>query len=313
MRLQPLDAAFGVDRTAVERLFGDFVARSPAADDPEWNEDMRRRRRKILKRALRRILLGWLPDTKRTEQIVREEYTGAWQSIDFATYATGAPRDDYTPWEWDGKRLLASDVGATRVRQLLLIRVIERLQPRRVLEVGCGNGINLVLLACRFPDIEFSGVELTEAGHRAATEFQRRPALPEPLQRYAPEPLADPAGFRRISFLQGNAMALPFADGAFDLVYSTLALEQMEQIRDRALAEMARVTRRHTLMVEPFADVNRSLWPRLNVLRRNYFRGAIADLPRHGLRPLAASRDFPQEAFLKVCAVLAEKSPGGRP
>jgi hypothetical protein len=34
-----------------------------------------------------------------------------------------------------------------------------------------------------------------------------------------------------------SAAALPFADRAFDLVYSSLALEQMEEIRDRALGE----------------------------------------------------------------------------
>jgi hypothetical protein len=60
-------------------------------------------------------------------------------------------------------------------------------------------------------------------------------------------------------------------------------------------------------MIEPFADVNRPIWARLNVMRRNYFRGRIGDLTAHGLTPLAATQDFPQEVFLKVCAVLAEK------
>jgi hypothetical protein len=45
------------------------------------------------------------------------------------------------------------------------------------------------------------------------------------------------------------------------------------------------------------------------VLRRDYFRGRIDDLRRHGLEPVLALGDFPQEAFLKTCAVLAEKRP----
>ncbi len=73
--------------------------------------------------------------------------------------------------------------------------------------------------------------------------------------------------------------------------------------------EAARVARRHTLMIEPFADVNDSFWPRLNVVRRDYFRGRIGDLPGYGLHPIVVTDDFPQESFLKVCAVLSEKRP----
>jgi tRNA G46 methylase TrmB len=40
------------------------------------------------------------------------------------------------------------------------VRVIGHVRPRSVLEVGCGNGINLILLAGNFPDTEFARVEL---------------------------------------------------------------------------------------------------------------------------------------------------------
>ncbi len=127
------------------------------------------------------------------------------------------------------------------------------------------------------------------------------------MAEFAPLPLADPSAFRRIEFHQGNAIRLPFEDGAFDLVYTVLALEQMEVVRAQALAEVARVAALHTLMIEPFRDVNQALWPRLNVLRRDYFRGRIDDLRQYGLDPVLALDDFPQEAFLKACAVLAER------
>jgi SAM-dependent methyltransferase len=71
---------------------------------------------------------------------VLSEYSDAWRAIDYGVYGLGAPQRNYTPWEWHGQRMFASDVGATRFRQLFLIRFIERLRPRRVLEVGCGNG-----------------------------------------------------------------------------------------------------------------------------------------------------------------------------
>ena len=61
------------------------------------------------------------------------------------------------------------------------------------------------------------------------------------------------------------------------------------------------------LMIEPFRDGNGGLWSRLNLLPRDYFRGSIAELRGYGLRPVLALNDFPQESFLKTCAVLSEK------
>ena len=181
-------------------------------------------------------------------------------------------------------------------------------QSLRVLEIGCGNGINLMLLACRFPDIAFTGVELTAEGQAAAQSFQQAHAqLPEHLVAFAPQPLPDPAGFRRVRFIQGSATDLPFESGAFDLAITVLALEQMEQIRARALGEIARVVRSHALMIEPFADVNGSFWQRLNVDRRNYFRGRIDDLPGFGLNPIVACADFPQKYILRAALVLSER------
>jgi hypothetical protein len=43
------------------------------------------------------------------------------------------------------------------------------------------------------------------------------------------------------------------------------------------------------------------------VIRRDYFRGRIDDLAGYGLQPVVATHDFPQEYFLKACAVLSEK------
>ena len=123
--------------------------------------------------------------------------------------------------------------------------------------------------------------------------------------------MQDPEAFRRVTFLQGSAAELPFPDGAFDLVMTVLAIEQMERIRARALAEIARVARRQVLMIEPFRDVNRDLWSRLNVYRRDYFRGSIDELGTYGLRPVLALADFPQEAFLKACMVVADRAACG--
>jgi SAM-dependent methyltransferase len=301
------DSGLGITEGELARVFEPFIVQGAAGSPDAWAREVARRKRKLAKATARRLLFGWLPAMQRREPAILKEYDKAWGAIGYGTYSLEARQIEHTPWEWRGRRMFASDVGATRFRQLLLIRFIERLQPRQVLEVGCGNGINLILLAGRFPEIAFAGIELTEAGHRAARSLQERGDLPPVLRDYAPLPLVDPTAFRRIRFCQGNATSLPFADGEFDLVITVLALEQMERVRAQALGEVARVARRHTLMIEPFREVNDAFWPRLNVLRRNYFRGRIAELRGYRLEPVLALNDFPQESFLKVCAVISEK------
>lgn len=301
------ESQFGFSSEELEATIAPFVVRTFSPGDPEWKAEIQQRKRKILRKYLRQKLFGWLPSHQRSEQAIVAEYTKAWQESEYLKYSLSHPPSRISPWEWRGKRMFASDIGATRFRQRMLIGAIEHLSPRTVLEVGCGNGINLLLLACQFPDIEFTGIELTKQGHQAATRFQELPELPEALQEYAPLSLPDPTAFKRIRFLQGTAADLPFEDDRFDLVFTVLAIEQMEQIRSSALSEIARVTKRHTLMIEPFRDVNQKGWPRRNVVRRNYFQGSIEELYDHGLEPQMALTDFPQEAFLKVCAVQAEK------
>ena len=297
------DSGLAVTTQDIDALFEPFVGRKVAADDPEWRAILRRRRWRIASKFFRR----WMPAHDRHEEKVTAEYAKAWRQTAYENYGLETPPPRFSPWEWRGQRMLASGFGITRVRQLLLIRVLERLGPRRVLEVGCGNGINLLLLAGRFPEVEYTGIELTKEGHAAATDLQSLPELPSAMQRYAPLTLEDPSAFRRIRFLQGNAASLPFSDESFDLVFTVLSLEQMERIRHQALSEIVRVAGHYTLMIEPFADVNASLWPWLNVVQRDYFRGRIGDLPDYGLDPVLATNDFPQEVFLKICVVLSEK------
>jgi SAM-dependent methyltransferase len=307
------DSGLGIEPDEVARLFEPFVQRRFSPTDAEWTRELARRERKIGMRYWRRRLFGRLPAWQRSHDVVRAEYSKAWAGIDFAEYdpASGiVPRP--SPWQWRDRCWFASDVGATRVRQLLLVKLLERLAPRSVLEVGCGNGVNLMLLAGRFPDVSFTGVELTREGARAATQLQRAAELPKPMQAFAPLPLLDVGAFQRVRFVQGDAARLPLADGSVDLVVTILALEQMERVRERALAEIARVARRHTLMIEPFRELNERGPSRRYIVARDYFQGRIADLPRYGLEPELVLDDFPQEFYLRAGAVVAARRPESR-
>jgi SAM-dependent methyltransferase len=301
------ESGLDVSPEEVSRLFAPFVLERHAPGDPAWDAEITRRARKYRRRYWQRRLLGWLPRWQRRGDTVKAEYSKAWASIDYAQYDPTRTPPRPSPWEWRGERYSASDLGGTRVRQLLLVRTLEQLRPRRVLEVGCGNGVNLMLLAGRFPGVSFTGADLTREGPRAAHDLQRKAELPRAMQAYAPLPLADATAFRRVGFVSADASHLPFPDGAFDLVVTILALEQMERVREAALREIARVAGRHTLMIEPFAELNERGGRLHYAVARDYFRGRIADLPGYGLAPRLALDDFPQEAFLGACLVLAEK------
>src|SRR3546814_1611451 len=84
-----------------------------------------------------------------------------------------------TPCTWRGEGLHVRTHGTKRVHLLLLARVLQALRPETVLEVGAGNGLNVLVLAALFPDIRFTSVELTEAGVAKARAAQVEPTRSE--------------------------------------------------------------------------------------------------------------------------------------
>ena len=304
------DAGFGPIRDEIADAFHPLVKSKAERRDPDWSQHIWKRRRRILRTLFKRALGDQQSQYQRNTAAIEEEYDPVW-SRGYERYQL-QPDVHHKPWTWRGTHYWSSSIAATRFRQVILARVLERVKPKQVLEIGCGNGINLILLACRFPEIQFTGLELTAAGHEAALQFQEaNESLPGPMQAFAPLPLSDLSAFRRIRFVRGSAADLPFPDGAFDLTMTILALEQMEQIRPQALSELARVTGRHALLFEPFREFNNDFWLWLNRLKRGYFAGRIGDLARYKLEPEFALNDYPQEVFLRTCAVLCRKRGAG--
>ena len=115
---------------------------------------------------------------------------------------------------------------------------VERARPRRVLEVGCGEGVVLEYLAGRNPATRFDGFELDATALAGARTRCPRAAL-----------------------VRGDVYALPVPDQTYDLV---LCLEVLEHLADpaRALREIRRVARRGLLLSvphEPFFRLGNAL------------------------------------------------------
>ena len=307
----PLDLAdLGVNRATVLSVMEPFVARRLTPVDPLWTAEEARKSAKTRRQLRRRRWFGWLGKGKHRDQTrIEEVYDGAWARKRLAPYEMEPRPSAGAAWQYGNQVMFATSAAGSRARLLMLMRAIARLRPRTVLEVGCGNGLNLLTLACRFPGIRFAGIELTEGGVAVARAVQEEAELPEVLRRFSPEPIVDVRAHCTVAFHRGSAASLPFDDAGFDLVYSSLALEQMEEVRPQALGEMARVSAQHTLMLEPFWDCNDRGLRRDYLLTRDHFRGRIDELPRYGLDPILVTDDLPGEIWLQPCLVVCRKRP----
>ncbi len=141
--------------------------------------------------------------------------------------------------------------------------------PESVLEVGCGPGdLAESLFGSLTNGASYVGSDLSLSEVRGA-------------RIHAPQR----------PFLAASLYRLPFADGAFDCVLACEVFEHLEE-PEAALAEVARVSRRHLLLSVPWEPA----WRLLNVARGSYLKdfgntpGHVQHFSRAAIRRLVARR-----------------------
>ena len=298
---------FGISEDMVRKLALPYCSVWGNAQTDAWRRSVAEHRTNTQKALWRRRIGRFFGRAHRGQGHIAAEYDKQWRKKVFERYVAPERVEGGSPWSWRDHAFLMSNEGGARLRQLYLSRAIEEVAPHSVLEVGCGNAINLLVLACRYPKIAFSGLEFTAGGVGSAATGLTADELPVSLREFAPEPIADPTAHQNIQLVRGTAARLPFADNSFDLVLTSLALEQMEEIRSAALLEIARVARRFVLMLEPFYDCNNGKEQRAYIHAYNYFQGTVTDLPNVGLIPQWATADMPSKEFLRTMLVLCHK------
>lgn len=278
-----------------------------SADLSAWKNAMRKQKLTLLKAYLCKTISTLIRRNNRnTQSLILKAYDSQWKKKPFARYHPRAVLNG-AAWVWGNLKWEMSNEAGAAARLIFLDEVISRLRPSSVLEVGAGNGINLLILSARYPGISFYGLEPTNGGIEAAKLVIEEGRLPEALVQFSPFPLEDIEAPARIQLKQGSAQNMPFTDDSFDLVFTSLALEQMEAIRTDALREISRVARNWVVMLEPFKDVNSSGWRRLYVRTHDYFQGSIEELGNFGLQVEEVNLDMPHKAMLGTALVVARR------
>ncbi len=118
----------------------------------------------------------------------------------------------------DGADVLAREIARRMDERLDYIR----LEPRRVLDLGCGTGQDLARLAQRFPQAtvlaaDFAPPMLARAGERARTEAGRGGLLRRLF-----------GGSQPLPHVAADAAALPLARGSLGLVWSNLMFPALD-------------------------------------------------------------------------------------
>ncbi|MGD9850327.1 MAG: class I SAM-dependent methyltransferase [Nitrospirales bacterium] len=306
-----------LDQSVVSTILDPYIVQRGTRRDPQLSGEITKLENRWKKRRWQRRLLGWLPNARslppmfrgaRNQEYVIESYSTTWE-----TQGWPNPQEPLQPKEtslvaWGEEILKVRRGGLSRVHLYYMADVINALQPRSILEVGCGNGLNLFVLASKFPDIPMQGVELTEKGVATAKSVQQGKTFPEALVKFCPWEVKNLEAWRKIDFRQGDARALPFGDSSFDLVFTRLALEQMETLRDEAVSEIKRVAKTHVMFLEPFAEFNRDDLRRNYVGAKDYFSLPHEQLQKFGIQVIMTYKDFPQKLTLGAGLVLGKVS-----
>ena len=135
---------------------------------------------------------------------------------------------------YDAAAVLQREVGARMAARLDVVK----LEPTTILDAGCGTGEAIAGLGLRFPAARVVALDLALPMAVAARERVRSGR--SLLQRLLPWRLDE--GGATFGFACGDISALPFGPAAFELVWSNLALQWVNDLPG-AFGELRRVLR----------------------------------------------------------------------
>ena len=138
---------------------------------------------------------------------------------------------------YDAAAVLQREIGRRMAEKLDVVTLV----PGTILDAGCGTGDALAGLSLRYPDARQVALDIALPMLQLARDKARvqvregKSVLSRILSAVAP-------ARREADFVCGDLARLPFAAGRFDLVWSNLALQWVDDL-PTALSELGRVLR----------------------------------------------------------------------
>ncbi|MEO8409120.1 MAG: malonyl-ACP O-methyltransferase BioC [Propionivibrio sp.] len=126
---------------------------------------------------------------------------------------------------YDAVAVLQREVASRMLERLDYVKI----EPERILDLGCGTGFSLTALAERYPKSQLVGADLSEAMLRAGRGERSRVHRVLPFLRS-----------RKSALVAADALALPFAANTQSMLWSNLMLHWLADVQP-ALREMHRV------------------------------------------------------------------------
>lgn len=120
--------------------------------------------------------------------------------------------------DYDSAAVLQREVGQRLFERLDVIRI----EPKRIVDIGCGTGTLSAMLGKRYRGAELVSLDISTAMIQLARQRKR--------------------WFRAQRFVCGDAERLPLASGSVDMVFSNLTFQWCNDL-DATLRECARVLR----------------------------------------------------------------------
>lgn len=243
---------------------------------------------------------------KRSQSFTKERYNRIWNKTDLYDYYNPKFKNNLSIHSFKKKYFLSSNSLTTRVQQYLMIDKINEFKPLKVLEVGCGQGFQLLLLSRLFPKISFIGIDQSEVGINFANSFKNElldEILTKPLDYKFNDVKED-----NLEYSIQDAKKIKIESNSVDLVFTNLALEQMDNIKFEVISEIKRVSKKYIILIEPFKDLNDKGIKYLHHSAKRYFNLRYNELADNNFKIVEYQNSFPNLISLGYGMLVLKKN-----
>ncbi|MDC0391198.1 class I SAM-dependent methyltransferase [Candidatus Pelagibacter ubique] len=243
---------------------------------------------------------------QRTQEFTKVRYNRIWNKTDLKIFYDPENTNNCSIHSYKDSFFLSSNALSTRIHQYLVINKINELKPNSVLEVGCGQGFQLLLLSRLYPEINFFGIDQSDEGIMFAKKFAQKKIIEEELTK----PLKynfNNSETQNINYSIQDAKKLEFESNSIDLIFTNLALEQMDNIKFEVLSEIKRVSSKYIVLIEPFKDLNNSGIKYLHHSSKQYFNLKYNELVDENYAIVDYQKNFPSQISLNYGLLVLKK------